>query len=341
TPPLVLEAARRALDERPMSYTAALGLDELRTAIARHYQERFGVRIDPARVVPTAGSSAALLLTLSALLDEGQEVLQADPSYPCNRHIARSLGITSRAVPVGPERGFQLDAELASAAWSERVGAILVGSPANPTATLVPRAVLGGLADLARERGASLIVDELYQGLVYEGADYTALECADDAFVISGFSKYFQMTGFRLGWLVAPPEYVRPIERLAQNLYIAPSTLAQYAALAAFEPATLELLEARRRELDERRLYLLERLPQLGFAVPARPQGAFYVYADASQLASDSFELCRRLLEEAHVALTPGRDFGRVGCERWVRFAYTQPLGRLREACERLERALS
>jgi aspartate/methionine/tyrosine aminotransferase len=353
TPAPIVEAAKRALDASPMFYTSALGLIELREAISRFYRERYGVDVPASRIIVTAGSSAALLLAFGVLLDPGDEVLQADPGYPCNRHFARALGAVPRLVPVGPESRYQLTATVARNHWTPDTRALLVASPANPTGTMVMPEEVFELAALAREKGAALMVDEIYHGLVYEemgsgpppgrqGAPgrHTALEAGDDLFVINSFSKYWQMTGWRLGWLVAPPRYVREVEKLAQNLFISPSAVAQHAALACFEPATIEIVEARRRELDARRRFLIPALEGLGFRVPVVPQGAFYIYADSSALSADSFALARSFLAEAGVAVTPGKDFGRHEPERHIRIAYTQPVARLEEAVARIARLL-
>jgi len=341
TPQPIVDAAKRALDEKRMYYTSALGLAELREAISRFYRQRYRIDVPASRIIVTAGSSAALLLAFGVLLDEGDEVLQADPSYPCNRHFARTLGAVPRLAPVGPESRYQMTAAVARAHWSERTRAALVATPANPTGTMVTPQEIRDLAALAREKGGTLIVDEIYHGLVYdEGAPHTALEAGEDVFVINSFSKYWQMTGWRLGWLVAPPRYVREVEKLAQNLFISPSAVAQHAALACFEPGTLVIVEERRRELDERRRFLIPALESLGFRVPVVPQGAFYIYTDSSALAPDSFALARSILTEAGVAVTPGKDFGRNEPEKHIRIAYTQTVARLEEAVARIGKLL-
>lgn len=336
TPAPIVEAARRALDTQPMNYTSALGMAPLREAIARFYRERYGVAVPPERIVVTAGSSAALLLAFGVLLDAGDEVLLSDPGYPCNRHFVSALGGVPRGVPVDAASRYQLTPDLARAAWTPRTRVAMVATPSNPTGTLVEPEEIAALAALARERGATLLVDEIYHGLTYGRDARTALEAGDDVFVINSFSKYFQMTGWRLGWMVVPEGYVREIEKLAQNLFISPSTIAQHAAMAAFLPGTIAILEERRRELAARRDYLVPALESLGFRIPVRPEGAFYVYADSSRLAGDSFALARRVLEEAGVAITPGKDFGANAPERHIRIAYTQPVARLEEAVARL-----
>jgi len=336
TPQPVIDAAMRALQSKPMNYTSALGLPELREAISRFYRERYGVDVPAARIVVTAGSSAALLLAFGVLLDAGDEVLLSDPSYPCNRHFVRAYGGVPRLCPVGADSRYQLTAPIARRHWNDRVRMVMVATPSNPTGTTLTAAEIADLAALAREKGVTLLVDEIYHELTYGAKPHTAVEVGEDVIVVNSFSKYFQMTGWRLGWLVVPPRLVRDVEKLAQNLFISPSTVAQHAALACFAPETLAIVEARRRELDERRKFLVPALQSVGFKVPVVPEGAFYVYADSSALAPDSFDLARRILREAHVAMTPGKDFGHHEPERHMRIAYTQPVARLQEAIRRL-----
>jgi aspartate/methionine/tyrosine aminotransferase len=336
TPQPVVDAAKRALDDHRMYYTSALGLTALREAIAGFYHSRYGIDVPAGRIVVTAGSSAALLLAFGVLLDAGDEVLLADPGYPCNRHFARTLGAVPRGIPVGPESRYQLDAALARRHWTPATRMVMVASPANPTGTLVTREETAALAALAREKSGVLLMDEIYHGLTYGVDAHTAAEQGEDVWVVNSFSKYFQMTGWRLGWLLAPQGLVRKVETLAQNLFISPSAVAQHAALACFTPETLAITEARRSELDQRRKYLVPALESLGFRVPVVPQGAFYIYADCSALSSDSFAFARRVLTEAHVAVTPGKDFGANHPERHIRIAYTQPVARLEEAVARI-----
>lgn len=336
TPAPVVEAVRMALERHPMTYTSAVGMPALREAIAGWYGDALGVRLDPARVVVTAGSSAALLMALGAVLDPGDLVLMGDPGYPCNRHFVSFLDAEPVLVPTGPEHRYQVGAALLEAAWRPGVRAVVAASPSNPTGTVIERAEWARLAALCRDRGAVLVADEIYGGLVYGRRPESVLSVADDAIVVSSFSKYFQMTGWRLGWMVVPEGLTREIEKLAQNLFISPSAPAQHGALAAFAPATLAILEGRREVLARRRDALLAALPRTGFRVPCTPEGAFYVYCDVSEVAADSFTLARRLLERAAVALTPGRDFGVAAPARHVRIAYTQHTDRLREAVDRI-----
>jgi aspartate/methionine/tyrosine aminotransferase len=340
TPEPVCEAGARALREGALFYTPAPGLPQLREAIAAYYRRRYQVEIDPQRVVVTTGASGALALACAALVGPGDEVLLADPGYPANRHFVRVMEGVPRAVAVDAASAYQFTPAHLERHWGPRTVAALIASPANPTGTLVAAEPLAAMVELARARGGTLIVDEIYHGLVYEGECPTALAFSDEVFVINSFSKYFNMTGWRLGWMVAPRACVREIEKLAQNLYLAPPTLAQHAALAAFEPPTLAILEARVRELKARRDYLVPALRALGFDIPVMPQGAFYVYAGCGRFTRDSFGFARELLEQAGVAITPGIDFGANAPERHLRFAYTSTLERLEEGVARIARFL-
>jgi len=333
----ILEAGRRALADGKTHYPPASGLPELRAAIAEQYRHRFSVQVDPARILVTPGASGGLQLLLGALLDPGDGVLMTDPGYPCNRHLVRILGGVPIPVPVGPESNYQLTAELLEAAWQPGVRLVMVASPANPTGTLLSPDELIALYRAVHERGASLLVDEIYQGLVYGETDHTALAAGTEGlFVVNSFSKYFGMTGWRLGWVVAPSHCTAALDRLAQNIYLAAPTPAQYAALAAFEPETLQILESRRRELERRRDFLLPALTDLGFRFAAKPEGAFYLYARCDELTDDSLAFTDRLLKQEAVAVTPGLDFGSNHPERHLRFAYTTDLDALDEGVRRI-----
>ena len=338
TPEPILAAGQRALAAGHTHYTPALGLPALRQAISDFYQERHGVRVDPGRIVVTPGASGALHLVLALLVDRDQQVLLTDPGYPCNRNFVRLVEGEPVGVPVDAATDYQLTAAMAEAHWTERTRALLVASPANPTGTLLSQVELAGLQQLARRHDARLIVDEIYHGLTYDGDAPTALAVSDELFVINSFSKYFGMTGWRLGWIVAPPDQVEGLDRLAQNLFLAAPTLSQHAALAAFLPETRVILEQRRAAFQARRDYLLPALRELGFIIPVTPQGAFYLYADCSRFTDDSFEFSQRLLEEAGVAITPGIDFGAHRARQHVRFAYTTDIPQLREGVERIRR---
>lgn len=342
TPPLIIEAGIRALTERQTFYTGATGLPALREAIAGFYQSRFGVQIDPARIIVTPGASGALQLILALLVGRDDEVLLTDPGYPCNRHLVSLFEGKPVNIPVGANSRFQLTAEHIQQHWTGQTVAALVASPANPTGTVLEPTEIAELAAACRARNGVLIVDEIYQGLVYDRPHETALSVADDVFIVNSFSKFFQMTGWRLGWLVAPQQHIPALEKLAQNLFLAPPTVAQHAALAAFHPETLALLETRRLILDTRRNYLATRLRQLGFILPATAQGAFYLWADASRFTRDAAQFAERLLHEQGVAVTPGLDFG-VDKRRqlFLRFAYTQNLDILADAGDKIASLLS
>lgn len=336
----IVRAGQAALAAGHTRYTAARGLPALREALAGFYAHRYGVDIDPGRILITPGGSGALLLAAALLVDPGRHWLLADPGYPCNRHFLRLVEGGAQLVPVGPESAYQLTPELIERHWDrDSVGALLA-SPANPTGSVLSRDELAGLSAALHARGGHLLVDEIYHGLTYGLDAPSVLEVDDEAFVLNSFSKYFGMTGWRLGWLVAPEKAVPELEKLAQNLYISAPTIAQHAALACFEAETLAILEERRAEFARRRDYLLPALRELGFAIAVEPQGAFYLYADVSAFGGDSWALCQHLLETEHVAITPGLDFGRHLASRHVRFAYTQSLPRLEQAIERIARGL-
>jgi aspartate/methionine/tyrosine aminotransferase len=336
TPEPIVRAGVRALERGEFFYTPTPGLPQLREAIAGYYRSRYGVAISASRILVTTGASAALMLACAALIDPGDEVLLADPGYPANRHFVRVVEGVPRAVPVDAASGYQLAPAHLERHWGPRTVAALVASPSNPTGTLISTERLAAMVEIARARGGTLIVDEIYHGLVYEGEYTTAGALADDVFVINSFSKYFNMTGWRLGWMVVPEAYAPEIDKLAQNLYLAAPTLAQHAALAAFEPETLAILESRRQEFQARRDYLVPALRGLGFDIPVMPQGAFYVYAGCGRLTKDSLAFARELLERAGVAITPGIDFGANAPERHVRFAYANSIERLQEGVARI-----
>lgn len=359
TPAPIVEAGMRALAENRTRYTPALGIPELREAIAGFYRQRYGVDVSPHRIAVTPGVSSALQLVLAALIDPGDDVIIADPGYPCNRNMIRLLGGNPVDVPVGPGTAYQLTPELVSRHMTPSTAAIILASPSNPTGTLVPPDDMAGIREQAGRRNAALLVDEIYLGLVYGekaengagmggvpggagvgGAD-TALALSDNIFVVSGFSKYFGMTGWRLGWLVAPESFPREIEKLAQNLYLSAPTIAQYAALAAFAPETLAILEARREEFRRRRDFLLPALRGLGFDIPVTPQGAFYLYAGCRRFTDDSLSFALELLDNTGVAITPGLDFGKNAPRGHVRFAYTTGMEELQSGVERLDDYLS
>jgi aspartate/methionine/tyrosine aminotransferase len=341
TPQPIIDAGIAALRLGDLHYTPALGLPALRAHIAAHYRSHYDVAVSADRVVVTPGASGALLLALGVLANPTDAVMMADPGYPCNRHFARFIEAQTLAVPVDASSGFQLTPALVERYWTPAVKAVLLASPSNPTGTVIPDDDVRAMAALCATRGAHLIVDEIYHGLIYEGNYQTALAHSDQVFVVNSFSKYFQMTGWRLGWLVAPDWAIPALDRLAQNLFLAASTPAQHAALAAFEPACLAILETRKAELKARRDYLADALIKLGFGLPVMPQGAFYLYVDCSRFSDNSFEFARTLLEETGVAITPGLDFGSHQPERFLRFAYTTSLPNLQQAVARLQQRLT
>ncbi len=339
--PAVQRAATACIEGGRTQYTHATGLPRLRERIAAWYGTRFGVSVDPARIVVTAGASAALQLITLALFEPGDEVLMPDPSYPCNRHFVAAAGATPRLLPEGAAARYQLDAASVAANWGPATRGVLLASPSNPTGTSIAAGEMAAIADAVRQRSGVCIVDEIYLGLSYEEAfGHTALALGDDIISINSFSKYFGMTGWRLGWMVLPPELVAPVEKLAQNLYICASSVAQQAALACFEPASLAEYERRRDEFRRRRDFIVPALKKLGLDVPVEPDGAFYVWFDCSRHSADSWDFCFDLMHRAHVALTPGRDFGPAQASRFVRLSFASSMAELEAAVARLAREL-
>lgn len=336
TPAPVTAAGIGALEAGHTHYTPALGLPVLREAISAFYRQRFSVAVAPERIAVTPGASGALQLALAALLNPGERVLLPDPGYPCNRHFVRLFGAEAVAVPVDAAQHYQPLAAQIDAHWQAGTTGVMLASPSNPSGAVIEPGELERIHGIVRRRRGFLLVDEIYQCLAYEGAPQTALRLGEDVIVVNSFSKYFNMTGWRLGWLVAPPALMPAIDRLAQNLFLAAPTPAQHAALAAFGADTTAILERRRSELQERRDYLCAALRELGFGIPLLPAGAFYLYADCSRFSVDSERFCAELLERAGVAVTPGGDFGEHRAAHHVRFAYTSPLDALREGVDRL-----
>ena len=339
-PPAVREAMRGVMDGRPLPYTPALGLPALRQAIAGFYRDRHGVQVDPARIAITSGASAALLLVTAATTDPGDEVILADPCYPCNRQLVETFGGRVVTAPTTPESRYQLDAASVALAWGEHTSAVMIATPSNPTGTAIPFKELTAVCDQARARGVWRIVDEIYLNLSDPAPDGTGprtiLTVDPDAIVINSFSKYFGMTGWRLGWCVLPEALVPAVERLAMNYFLCASAPAQHAALACFTPESLTVCEERRAELVARRGIVLDGLARIGLPVPVAPEGAFYVYFDVTGTGLDSWEFCQRALDEAHVALTPGRDFGTGTADTHVRLSYAASRDELREGLDRL-----
>jgi len=338
--PEVVEALERAAHAGRSQYTPALGLPALREAIARFQGEQLGAPIDPARVIITAGASGALTLACAALLDPGAEVLMADPAYPCNRHIVTAAGGVARLVETTPETRFQLTARQVAEHWRDGTAGVFVASPSNPTGTSITRDALAELVAEVKARGGFTLVDEIYLGLSYDAERRSAADLDDDLIIVSSFSKYFHMTGWRLGWLIVPPYLVPSFEKLAQNLVICAPSLAQEAALACFGPSALAEFEQRREAFRQRRDYLLPEFERLGLHVPVRPDGAFYIYADISAYASDSMAFAEAMLQQTGVCAVPGIDFGVAGAQHHMRFSYANSLERLQEAMARLGRWL-
>ena len=336
TPQPVIDAGHAALTAGYTHYTPATGLPALRRRIAGFYRTRHDLEVEPGRVVVTPGASAALQLVLAALVNPGDRVLLTDPGYPCNRNFVYLFEGVPVSLPVDAASAYQPTVPQVRDNWTGQTAALLVASPSNPTGSLLESATLREFQAIAQAQGGYLIVDEIYHGLVYGESAPTALSISDEVIVVNSFSKYFGMTGWRLGWLVAPPALVPELDKLAQNLYLAAPTLAQHAALRAFEPDTIAILEQRRATFRQRRDFLLPALRELGFGLPVTPAGAFYLYADCSRFTADSYTFSTRLLEEAGVAITPGVDFGTNHPERHVRFAYTTSLENLREGMRRL-----
>jgi aspartate/methionine/tyrosine aminotransferase len=341
TPPPVVEAATKAIADGRVRYTSSLGIPELREAISGYYADRFGIDVPAGRVVITTGASGALLLALAATVGRDEEVLLADPGYPCNRNLIRLCEGVPVGVPVGAATDYQLTADLVAGRWGERTRAVLLASPSNPTGTMVASEELTAIAAGTEARGGLCFVDEIYGELVYDRAPSTVL--ADPAitgdgtaFVVNSFSKTFGMTGWRLGWMVCPDWALPAVEALAQNAFIAPPAPAQYGGLAAFTPEVWAVVEERRQAFAARRDVLLEGLRAAGFGVPVTPPGAFYVYARSDGLDPDSMRLARRLLDEAGVAVVPGCDFGDHEPEAHLRFSYTTSLDQIREGVRRL-----
>ncbi len=337
-PPQVVEAGVRALRDGLTAYTATLGLPALREAIAAHYQRKFLQKIEPSRIAVTCGASGGLLCVSALYVDPGDEILVPDPGYPGYRHFVRAFEGVARALPVSAKENFQPTLAMVQAAWSPRTKGLLLGSPSNPTGTLIAKEELKKIAAFIAARGGVLVVDEIYQGLVYGVEPVTALGLPGDVVIVNSFSKYFCMTGWRLGWVVLPPHAVRGFEKLGQHLFISAPSAAQHAAVAAFSSDSLKILEERRNEFARRRDFLLPALRSAELKIPAEPHGAFYIYADCG---SESKSYCLNLLQEQGVAATPGIDFGSNETRRYVRFAYTRSMGDLEEAAARIRRFAS
>ncbi|HOE40919.1 MAG TPA: pyridoxal phosphate-dependent aminotransferase [Rhodoferax sp.] len=346
-PILVQEAAAKAIRDGQTQYTPATGLPELRERISQWYASRFQVAVPASRIVVTAGASAALQLACLALIEAGDEVLMPDPSYPCNRHFVAAADGTAVLIPTTAAQRFQLSAEQVAQAWGDKTRGVLLASPSNPTGTSIAFDELRRIHQQVSQRGGITLVDEIYLGLSHDAQfGRSALAIDDQIISINSFSKYFNMTGWRLGWLVLPLQLVPVIERLAQNLFICPSTISQYAALACFEPDSLAEFEQRRAQFKARRDYFIPALNALGLSVPVMPDGAFYAWADCSAACSKlkvngSWDLAFELMKRAHIAITPGRDFGQAETAHFIRLSTANSMPQLREAVDRLQTLLA
>ena len=337
----IVEAATRALSNGDTHYTNAAGIEPLREAISAFYEQRYGIRVDSSRVFITPGASGGLNLLANLLIDPGDGVLLADPAYPCNRNYIRLMGAEPQLIPVGQETGFQPTVQLLDRYYTTKSSGLWLASPANPSGTIIERERLQDLQRWADSKGLHTVMDEIYHGLHYVEDLPSLLELTADGFVVNSFSKYFGMTGWRIGWIVVPEQFTELVNILAQNLFIAASTIAQHAALAAFEPATVEIFESRRQAFRDRRDFLANALSNIGFSIPHVTEGAFYLYAGIEKFSDDSEEFCQRMLEQHGVAITPGTDFGEYQAKNYVRIAFTTHMDDLRLAVERLGSALA
>lgn len=346
-PPLVQEAALRAIDSGHTQYSPAIGLPALRERISHWYQQRFALQVPASRIVVTAGASAALQLACLALVDAGDEVLMPDPSYPCNRHFVSAADGTAVLIPTTAQERFQLSADKVAQAWGPKTSGVLLASPSNPTGTSIAPDELRRIHQQVSQRGGFTIVDEIYLGLSHDQAfGKSALAIDDNIISVNSFSKYFNMTGWRLGWLVVPEALMPVMERLAQNLFICPNVIAQQAALACFEDSSLQIYEQRRAAFKARRDYFIPALNDLGLSVPVMPDGAFYAWADCTQACqqlgvSNSWDLAFELMQRAHLAVTPGRDFGTADSQHFIRFSTANSMDQLHTAVARLRAVLS
>lgn len=341
TPQAIVEAGVRQLKTGEVKYTPAAGLSELREKIAEFYRQRYSAAIDKERIFVTPGASGAFLLALGTSLNPAEELLMADPCYPCNSNFIKLFGGQARTIPVDAASRYQLTAAQIKQHWTKATKGALIASPSNPTGTLIAPDQLKQAVHTVNELGGCFYSDEIYHGLVYDENASSALEFSDNVFVINSFSKYFGMTGWRVGWLIVPEEFVDATEKLAQNIFIATATHSQYAALAAFDEHTQAELEHRRAEFEMRRDFLYDALLRLGFEIPIKPDGAFYIYANCAKFTDDSYQFALDLLEAEGVAVTPGKDFGLNEANHHIRFAYTTSIDRMSVAMQRLEKFIN
>ena len=337
-PQTIVNAGVKQLLTGEIKYTAAAGLPALREKIAAFYKQRYDVTVPTQRIFVTPGASGAFLLAFGVSLNPDEELLMTDPCYPCNSNFVSLFDAKTKTIAVDASTNYQLTAEHIRQHWTASTKGVLIASPSNPTGTMIDAEDLQQIIKTVHELNGCFYSDEIYHGLVYDQQAHSALEFSDDVFIINSFSKYFAMTGWRIGWLIVPESFIEATEKLAQNLFIATSTDAQYAALAAFDTETLTELERRRAEFAQRRDFLYENLLRLGFDIPVKPEGAFYIYAHCDKITDDSYQFALDLLEAEGVAVTPGKDFGTYNAHHALRFAYTTSIERMAEAIERLER---
>jgi aspartate/methionine/tyrosine aminotransferase len=335
TPECICEAARESIAKGKTHYTHSLGIIELREAICEHYEKKYGVRVDPAQVLVTSGTSPALLMIFSAFLDAGDEIIISDPHYPCYPNFANFLGAKPVFVNVYEEEGFQLRPKEIVEKIGPKTKAILINSPSNPTGNLLSSKRIKEIAAL----GPTVISDEIYHGLVYGEKEHTILEFTDNAFVLNGFSKLYAMTGWRLGYLISPPDFIRPMQKIQQNFFISAGSVSQWAGIAALKKARDDV-ERMKAIYDERRTYMIKRVRKMGFGLPVEPAGAFYMLVNAKHLSESSYDLAFEILEKAKVGVTPGIDFGQ-NAEGYLRLSYANSLDNIKEGLRRLEEYLN
>ncbi len=336
TPAPIVDAGIAALQAGITHYTPTLGLPALREAIADFYENEYQVSVESEQIIITPGSALALQLVLTLMVSDADQVAITDPAYPSTHNLVHLLGGSVLQIPVSEDSSWQLNLELLKQHWNESINAVLIASPSNPTGTILADQELENIASFCAEKGVFLLVDEIYHGLVYSQAPRTAVGINENTFVINSFSKFYGMTGWRVGWIVAPKNYLSELNKLAQHTFLAAPTPSQYAALAAFQTNTQEILIERREEFRNRRDYLINALESIGFGISVKPEGAFYIYADSSAFSEDSYEFTCNVLSEKYVAFTPGVDFGVAGANQHVRFAYTTDLENLKIGVERL-----
>ena len=341
TPERIIEAGLDYIKAGQVKYTPAAGLPELRQKIADFYWQRYQVTVPIERILITPGASGAFLLALGASLNPGDELILPDPCYPCNQNFIRLFSGAVKHIPVYADTAYQLSADLLQQHWQAQTQGALIASPSNPTGTIIQAAELEKIVQFVNAKQGLLFSDEIYHGLVYESGIASALEFSDQVFVINSFSKYFGMTGWRAGWLIVPEAYTEAVEKLAQNIFISTSSHSQYAALAAFDEQTLQELENRRQDFAQKRDFLYDNLLRLGFKIPVKPAGAFYIYADCSAFTDNSQQFAEQLLEVEGVAVTPGKDFGHNNSDKYLRFAYTGSIQKITLAMQRLEHFIS